>query len=113
LSSFFAEDADILDPFGTHPQGREEIAAFVKQTHETVMKGSKYEIQSVNVRVVTPDVAIVDWEVDLTGMQGGPANGELKHHNTWVMHKVNGQWQAVASRPQAQLPKPRARKSAD
>lgn len=108
LTTIFVEQGDILDPFGRHFRGREEITKFVQKQHAAELKGSNFKIRSVEVRMVKPDVAVMDWDVELTRIKdrSGNASGELKHHVTWMMEKRAGKWEVWASRPAAPLPAP-------
>lgn len=104
LTETFAEGGDLIDPFGNHVKGRETLKEYIKQLHEGPMKGTKYDIQKSESRMVTPDVAVLDWDVVITGMKTSSGNGELKHHVTSVLVKRDGKWEVVASRPAVAAP---------
>jgi hypothetical protein len=72
------------------------------------MKGTKFVFVSDSAREIAPDVALADWDIEVTGIKGldGAAMPPLKHHVTVIWVKKGGQWWAAAARPVVYQPPP-------
>ena len=107
MAATFAEDADIINPFGRVAKGRAEIEKLFAEEHAGPFKGTSYEA-TVSVRIMAPGVALGDWEATVTGMHdaSGQALPPFKHHVAAVYVKKGGRWLAAAGRPYAFLPPP-------
>jgi hypothetical protein len=86
--------------------------------HSTFMKGTTFTISRSAVRLLKPDVAFADWDVDISGMHSpdGTAMPTLKNHVSVVLVKKSGQkksvqWWIVAARPVSYLPPPGSARS--
>jgi uncharacterized protein (TIGR02246 family) len=94
----FAEDGDLVGFDGTHLKGRQEIASFHQRLFDTFVKGSQLVGKVRNVRILTPDVAIMH-AVGGTVM-AGQSNIEPERNSihTLVAKKedINGQWNFIA-----------------
>lgn len=94
----FAEDGDLVGFDGTHLKGRQEIASFHQRLFNTFVKGSRLVGKVRNVRILTPDVAIMH-AVGGTVM-AGQSNIEPERNSihTLVAKKedINGQWNFIA-----------------
>lgn len=107
LAALWAEDGDLINPFGRVAKGRAEVEKLFQDEQTTVMKGSTFTVHSESIREIAPDVAIADWESEITGMQSPQgAIPPLKNHVTIVFVKKGGQWWVAAARPEAYLPPP-------
>jgi len=104
----FAEDSDLISPFGRWAKGRKYVEALFQDDHQTVMKESTYTLMRSEVRLLGPTYAISDWECEITNMRGpqGETLPPFKHHVTVVHAKRDGQWFALAARPYAFVPAP-------
>ena len=100
MAAVWAEDGDVINPFGQSAHGRTEIEKFFEKEQATVMKGTTYKIESIVIRDLGPTVAAVDWESVVTGMAdaSGKPLPPFKHHAFAVCLKKNGHWHAAASR---------------
>src|SRR5262245_42908987 len=89
----FAEDGDLVGFDGTHLKGRQEIATFHQQLFDTFVKGSRLVGKVRNLRLLTPDVAIMH-AVGGTIMKGQTdIDPERNSIQTLVATKDNkGQW---------------------
>jgi uncharacterized protein (TIGR02246 family) len=101
LAGFWAPDGDLINPFGRMAKGRAELEKLFTDEHSTFMKGTTFTITGMTVRLLEPDIACADWDVDVSGMQSpeGTAMPVLKTHVNAVMMKKSGQWWIVAGRP--------------
>jgi uncharacterized protein (TIGR02246 family) len=108
MAATFAEDADIINPFGRVAKGRAEILKLFTDEHAGPFKGTTYTA-TVSVRMLAPTVALGDWESTVDGMHdaNGKALPPFKHHVAAVYVKKDGHWLTAAARPYAFLPPPR------
>lgn len=106
MAAIWADDGDVINPFGRIASGRAEIEKLFTDEHNTVMHGTTYATESVDVRLLGPTVALVDWSSEITGMHNptGVALPVFKHHVFSVFVKKDGQWKASAVRPYVFLP---------
>ncbi len=111
LAAMWAEDGDLINPFGRVAKGRAEVEKLFHDEHTTIMKGTTFNLVSETIREIAPDTAIADWDSEITGMQSPQgALPPFKNHVTVVFVKKNGQWWVAAARPAAYLPPPGAPK---
>lgn len=91
----FAEDADFVNVYGMHAQGREAIA----QGHEMIFKGpyagSAVRYVPESVRLLRPDVALAHVHGELV-IPGGPMQGEYLARYTLVLTRDGGGWEIAA-----------------
>jgi len=108
MAATFAENADLINPFGKNPSGRVEIEKLFVEEQGGVMKGSTYTLQSTAIREISPGVALADWDGTVTGMTGpdGQAVPAFPHHVTTIFVKAGGKWWNAAGRAYAYLPPP-------
>jgi len=66
MAATFAENADLINPFGKNPSGRVEIEKLFVEEQGGVMKGSTYTLQSTAIREISPGVALADWDGTVT-----------------------------------------------
>src|SRR5437667_9024014 len=67
----FAADADWVTTYDVRDDGRANILADLKETHEGWAKSSTIVSSKVSVRVLRPDVAVVHFNAALTPTLGG------------------------------------------
>jgi uncharacterized protein (TIGR02246 family) len=82
-----APDADFIDDGGKQFKGKAEIAEVFKQSLAG-LKGSKLTSTVTSLRLVKPDVAIVDGKAEITSPDGSTGTG--RYTATWT--KSGGQW---------------------
>lgn len=61
-ASVFASEADYITYLGGHHHGREAIAGSYVRLFRTVLKGSRLDLDSLRIRFVSPDVALIHSE---------------------------------------------------
>ena len=108
IAALWAPDGDLINPFGRVAKGRAEVEKLFQDEQTTIMKGTKFVFVSESAHEIAPDVALADWDIEVTGMKGpdGAAMPPLKHHVTVVWVKHDGQWWAAAARPVVYQPQP-------
>src|SRR5688572_16746766 len=60
MAAIWAEDGDLINPFGATAQDRAEVEKVFNHEHAHAFKGSTYTTSAVTVRSVAPDVAVAD-----------------------------------------------------
>jgi uncharacterized protein (TIGR02246 family) len=108
MASFWAENGDLINPFGRKGSGRAGVEKIFEAEHGGEMKASTYKIESMSVRELTADVALGDWECVVTGMvdPAGQPLPPFTHHAAVVYVKQGGRWWIAAGRPYAFVPPP-------
>jgi uncharacterized protein (TIGR02246 family) len=108
MAAFWAEDGDLINPFGRAAKGRAEVEKLFHDEQAGPMAGTTYATTLSSVRFLTPDVALSDWEIVVTGMRGpdGSAGAPFKPHVFIVLARKGGQWLTAAARPYQFLPAP-------
>ena len=107
LAANFTEDADFINVLGMTTPARKGVdehyttlfADRFKDAHRT------YSLQSI--RFLTPDVAAVTMDYELSGTKGtnGSVNPPAKGLYDWTLVKQNGRW-LIATLHESNLPKP-------
>ena len=100
MAAVFAEDGDLINPFGQKARGRGDIEKFFAGEQAGPMKGTTYTIESTFFRELDPTCAISDWEGVVSGMMdpSGKAMPPFRHHVFGVYVKKGGHWHATALR---------------
>ncbi len=86
-----------INPGGGIDKGRDSVLLTVRAVHQTFLKGVKMRIESMDVRFVTPDVAIADviHQVDNYTTPDGITHENNRHIKTYVVVKKRGSWLLV------------------
>jgi uncharacterized protein (TIGR02246 family) len=97
----FAEDGDMIDPFGRVARGRDAVAALLAGNFGGMFQGSRIVFDPQRIRFLTRELAVVDgtWQVTLPQAPGGQKPPPITGLVTTVFRKVNGRWQVQADRP--------------
>jgi len=107
LAALFTEKGTLINPFGRLAAGRAAIETLFHDEHTTFKAGTRFDVKIARVDWVTPDVAVVLWDVIVRGVAGPDGKkSDLPHQVTVVDHRVGGEWLAEAARPVAYLPAP-------
>ena len=95
------------NPAGERAEGRDQVTALFRKDFEGVLKGVKNKLSILSVRMVTPELAFVDIQQELTG--GKPMPGRP---TPWVAHAAvlltkqgGGDWMVLDARPYFFLPR--------
>ncbi len=101
LGTMFVPDGTLVNPMGERAEGREQVVALFRRGFDTVLKGTRNKIHIQHVRMVTPELAFVDFEQELMG--GSPPPDAPR---PWVAHGVallskqgGGAWMVLDARP--------------
>ncbi len=107
MAAQWAEDGDIVNPFGHAAKGRSEIEAFFQKERGTMTKGTTFKVTAFAARMLRPDLALEDFDVQITGgtMAPDPAK-PLEHHVFAVARHQGGHWVWEALRAYRTAPPP-------
>ncbi len=108
MAMVWAEDGDLVNPFGRAERGRAAIEALFEEEHGGVMKPTTYKVESGSMREIGEDLAVADWVGVVSGMMtpdGKPAP-DFRHNVTLVYHKKNGHWMLESVRAYVFVPMP-------
>lgn len=108
MAATWAEDGNLINPFGRVASNRAEIEKLFIDEHSGAMKGSTYAAPSIAIQMLTPTVALTDWASEVTGMHDPKGNAlpVFKHHVVAILVKKDGHWASVAVRAFGDLPPP-------
>ena len=102
MAAFWAEDGDLINPWGRVAKGRAEVERLFSEEHSGAgpLRDSHLELRDLVVRPMTADVAVCDWQATLSGVIG-PDDRHLppmSERVTVVAKKVAGAWSCAAAR---------------
>jgi uncharacterized protein (TIGR02246 family) len=116
-SKDFAPEADFVNIAGTVLQGKAEIEKRHAAIFASIFKDSRTKVTVRRLVFVTPDVAIVDTDHEVTGHSGLPPGvqntdetGVLRTRMKYVLRKSAGKWQIFAGQNTDVKPAPKAPK---
>jgi uncharacterized protein (TIGR02246 family) len=89
-------DADIISSSGRAAHGREGVVALYAEQRRGVFAGATTSTTVTRVRLVTPDVAIVDVRVVLSGLKG--ATEPRRTNSVFILVKQQETWLITAQR---------------
>lgn len=98
MGTLLREDVDFVNVAGQWLKGKTEAVNVHKERHEVVFKNSVWITDSVHIKYVKPDIAIlhIGWgitgDVDPDGKARQPRHGIF----TWVATKERGKWLIIA-----------------
>jgi uncharacterized protein (TIGR02246 family) len=97
LSTMLTEDVDFVNLAGIWLKGKTASINLLRLVHQTTFKSSVWTTDSVKIRYVKPDLAIlhIGWglsgDVDPDGTNRNPKHGIF----TWVVIKEKEQWKLL------------------
>jgi len=110
LTSCLTEDAVLVSPRNEVASGRDEVRQFLGAFLNGPARSSTHTSRILRVSFVTDDVAIVDGEAVIEGVEesefGAPT---VVHRFTDVLRKRNGQWAIAHIRAYAMTTSPQKR----
>jgi uncharacterized protein (TIGR02246 family) len=96
-ADLFAEDGDVVNVLGWWWKGRAEIATKLDAAFAQVFKESTLAIGDVQVRFLTPEIAVAHVRWTMTGAKTPPGIPEPREGiQTQVLSKVSGRWLIAA-----------------
>jgi len=113
MAACWAKDGDLIDPHGKAAMGSADVEKYFATDHSGTgpLAKTTFDIKKDSVRFITPDVALSDWDVVITGLpapEGAPAAGPVLHRVVIVSKKEGGSWKFAAAR--ASIPEPEGAK---
>ena len=98
FSALFADDVDFVTKSGTWFKGKEATMRHHRQNHATIFKHSVWSTDSVDMRYVAPDIAIIHfgWGISEDTHHDGTSSAPRHGISTWVLAKRRAQWQLIA-----------------
>lgn len=104
LAEFWARDGDLICPMqDVNKNGRTEVQGYFKEQFASgqPLANSNIDITKDDVRFITPDVALQDLDVKITGCtdSSGTAQGPMEQHVVVISKKEGGDWKFAAARP--------------
>jgi len=94
MGSLLRDDVDFINVAGQWLKGKKQTVDVHKERHEVVFKNSTWITDSVHIKYIKSDVAIIHigWglsgDVDPDGSIRQPRHGIF----TWVVTKMNKEW---------------------
>ena len=110
MASAWAEDGDLITPWGRACKGRSQVLQNFREEQEGPMKRSNHQMKIGSIRFAANDVAIVDADCAISGASGpdGEAMPAMNPHVTMMLSKAGGDWKILAARPVMYVPAPSA-----
>ena len=98
FATLFADNVDFVTKSGTWLRGKTATMSHHKNNHETIFKNSKWEIDSVIIKYVKADLAIVHigWGISGDIHHNGTPSDPRHGISTWVLMKQNNKWLLLA-----------------
>ena len=100
MSMVYAEDADLITPFGRVAKSRTEIEKLFKEEHAGTLKNSHMELKFKGLRFLTQDAAVSDHTFEVTEAQGRADKGmSIRGHLSLAVKKHGDTWLVEVCRP--------------
>jgi uncharacterized protein (TIGR02246 family) len=92
--TYSTTDWEHINPGGGIDKGRDSVLKTVRAVHQTFLKGVTMQVESMDIRFLTPDVAIaaVIHKVDNYTTPDGVKHENERHIKTYVVVKKKGKW---------------------
>jgi uncharacterized protein (TIGR02246 family) len=95
MAAVFAPEGDIVSPYGQVVKGREAVSALLMREHSGWAKGTRYSDTVDSLRMIKPEVALVDGKLSV---RGANLKKPLEGRFTNVLVKSDGRWWIQARR---------------
>jgi uncharacterized protein (TIGR02246 family) len=101
VAALYAEDGDLTTPQGEAIAGREAIERHHADLFDGVLKDTKLALEVRRIKFVTPQVAVLDTDGEISGGKGDDGNerAALSFRLTAVLVRHGDSWLASALRP--------------
>ena len=100
LAACFTYDGDLMHPTGRVGRGRAEVENLLAEARNGVPRGSRINMPQRHLRFLRPDVAIADYDCEISGVHGTDGKETiLKGHISGVLSKEGDRWLVVSARP--------------
>jgi uncharacterized protein (TIGR02246 family) len=99
MGTLLRENVDFVNVAGTWFRGKAATVNDHKDSHSMMFKSSTFTNDSVNVRYVSPDIAIMHVGWGISGDFDPDGTPRKSRHGifTWVISKENGHWLILAA----------------
>jgi uncharacterized protein (TIGR02246 family) len=100
MAALWAPDGDLINPFGRIAKNQADVEKMLAEEHAGFLKKTGFKIAAANVRALSADMALADWDVDISGASGpdGKALPADRTHISGLLKKANGKWWIVSLR---------------
>ena len=98
MGTMLTEDVDFINVAGTWFKGKTATVNDHKDSHTMMFKNSVFSTDSVNIRYVKSDLAIIHVGWGITGDLNADGTPRTPRHGifTWVAIKTKGRWLLLA-----------------
>jgi uncharacterized protein (TIGR02246 family) len=93
-AAYSTTDWEHINPGGGIDKGRDSVLKTVRAVHQTFLKGVTMQVESMDIRFLTANVAIADvvHKVDNYTTPDGVKHENERHIKTYVVVKKKGKW---------------------
>ncbi|HEV8504081.1 MAG TPA: SgcJ/EcaC family oxidoreductase [Chitinophagaceae bacterium] len=93
-AAYSTDDWEHINPLGGIDKGRDSVLKTVRAVHQTILKGVTMRMETMDIRFLTPDVAIADviHKVGNYTTPDGAKHENEAHIKTYVVVKKKGKW---------------------
>lgn len=101
MASYYASDGDLRSPWNEFGKDRKEVEAIFASEHAKQLKDAHIDHSVKSIRMIKPNIAFVDVESTIAGMEAADKNqySTLHHHVVYVLVNRDGKWQILIGRP--------------
>lgn len=101
MAATYSSDGDLRTLWNEYGNNSEEIEKLFVSEQSKVMKNAHIEKTIKTIRMIKPNIAFVDVESTIKGMQSNAEKQypQLHHHVVYVLVKRDGKWQILIGRP--------------
>ena len=104
-ASLFTDDGDVVNVAGWWWKGRSEIERKLTDAFAVMFRESRLTIADVQVRMLTPEIAVAHIRWTMTGAKAPPGIPEPRQGiQTQVLRKQNGEWLIAAFQNTNRIP---------
>ena len=108
LGAIFTDEGDLIDPLGNMTHGRAALEERWQKMFAGALKGTTNSIEATSIRLVRPDIAIVDGTSQSFGVKSADGmdvrNVPGMYMSVWV--KQNDRWMLHCLRPMLPMKAP-------
>lgn len=106
VAELYALDGDLVGVEGRVHEGRAEVLDRMSEDFDGIFQGTEITITTDSVRLIEPEIALVDGTFTITGMTGpdGEAMDPLEGRYSNIVVEHGGEWQLEAVRPMVPQP---------
>jgi uncharacterized protein (TIGR02246 family) len=101
MAELYASDGDLLTIFNEWGKNKKEIEKIYADEQNTKMKNAHIEHEIQSIRMIKPNIAFVDVESNIVGMETLDKKKymPLHHHVVFLLVDRDNKWQILVGRP--------------